>query len=194
MRAPACPAPLDLPVLLDYWLGDLDGDETARVEEHFLGCGACSERLDGLAALAGGVRSLGRQGRVRAVVTSAFLARLAAEGLAVREYRLAPGQRVECTVEPGDDLLASRLMADLRGAARVDLVACDAEGREAGRVTDIPVDPAAQEVVLLERIDQVRALPAHVLRVRLVAPEAGGERLLGEYTFVHSPARGAREG
>lgn len=189
MSAPACAAPLDPAVLLDYWLGDLAGPEAARVEEHFLGCAACSRRLGELVALGSRVRNLARRGGVRVAVTSAFLDRLVGEGLVVREYRLAPGQSVQCTVEPGDDLLASRLVADLRGASRVDLVACDAQGREAGRVTDIPVDPSAAEIVLLERIDHVRALPAHVLHVRLVAPEADGERVLGEYTFVHTPPR-----
>ncbi|HXG01944.1 MAG TPA: zf-HC2 domain-containing protein [Candidatus Binatia bacterium] len=189
MRATACAAPLDPAVLLDYWLGDLAAAEAARVEEHFLGCAACSRRLGELAALGDSVRDLARRGGVRVAVTSAFLGRLVEEGLAVREYRLTPGQSVRCTVEPGDDLLASRLVADFRGASRVDLVACDAEGREASRATDIPVDPSASEIVLLERIDHVRALPAHVLRVRLVAPEADGERVLGEYTFVHTPPR-----
>jgi hypothetical protein len=83
--------------------------------------------------------------------------------------------------------MAVRLTADLRGARRVDLVECDADGREEGRLEDISISASAQEVILLERIDVVRALPACVLRLRLVAPEADGERLLGEYTFVHTP-------
>jgi dihydrodipicolinate synthase/N-acetylneuraminate lyase len=45
--------------------------------------------------------SLANLGGVRAVVTTAFLQRLIDEGLSVREYRLAPGGSVECTVTPG---------------------------------------------------------------------------------------------
>jgi hypothetical protein len=188
VSASACADPLDFSVLIDYWLGDLAPDAEERVEEHILGCAACSERTGDLVALTGGVRSLANLGVVRAVVTSAFLERLIDEGLRVREYRLVPGGSVECTVTPGDDLLAARLTADLRGAQHIDLVKCDAEGREENRLRDIPVTASAQEVVLLERIDRIRALPAHVQRVKLVAPDADGERLLAEYTFVHTPS------
>lgn len=186
MSASACAEPLDLPVLLDYWLGDLAPAEEERVEEHLLGCAACSERMGDLVALTDGVRSLANLGVVRAVVTSAFLERLIDEGLRVREYRLVPGGSVECTVTPSDDLVAARLAADLRGAQHIDLVKCDAEGREENRLKDIPVSASAREVVLLERIDRLRALPAGVHRVRLVAPDADGERLLAEYTFIHT--------
>ncbi len=188
MSASACAEPLDLSVLIDYWLGDLAPDEEARVEEHLLGCAACSERTGDLVALTGGVRALANLGVVRAVVTSAFLERLIDEGLRVREYRLVPGGSVECTVRPSDDLVAARLAADLRGVHHIDLVKCDAEGREENRLKDIPVSASAQEVVLLERIDRLRALPARVQHVRLVALDADGERLLAEYTFVHTPS------
>jgi hypothetical protein len=184
---PACAEPLDSLVLVDYWLGDLAPGADERVEEHFLGCAACTERLSELVALAGGVRRQASLGVVRAVVTSAFLQRLVDDGLRVREYRLAPGGSVQCTVTASDDLLATRLAVDLRGAQPVDLVTCDADGREEQRWKDIPVSASAEEVVLLERIDRIRALPATVQRVKLVAPDAGGERLLGEYTFVHTP-------
>ena len=186
MSASACAEPLDLSALIDYWLGDLAPDAEERAEEHLLGCAACSERMGDLVALSGGVRSLANRGVVRAVVTSAFLERLIDEGLRVREYRLVPGGSVECTVMPSDDLVAARLTADLRGVQHIDLVKCDAEGREKNRLKDIPVSASAQEVVLLERIDRIRALPACVQRVRLVAPDADGERLLAEYTFVHT--------
>ena len=188
MSASACAEPLDLSILTDYWLGDLAPDAEERAEEHLLGCAACGARLRDLIALTGGVRSLANLGVVRVVVTSAFLERLIDEGLRVREYRLVPGGRVECTVTPSDDLVAARLAADLRGAQHIDLVKCDAEGREEDRLKDIPVSASAQEVVLLERIDRLRALPARVQRVRLVALDAGGERLLAEYTFVHTPS------
>jgi hypothetical protein len=174
--------------MIDYWLGDLAPDDEERVEEHLLGCAPCSERLRDLVALTQGVRTLAADGLIRAVVTSAFLESLVAEGLAVREYRLVPGGRVECTVTPADDLVAAHLRVDLRDVERVDLVRCDAEGREETRLDDIPINASTQEVVLLERMDRVRALPACVKRVKLVGHEATGERLLGEYTFVHTPS------
>ena len=188
MSAAACAEPLDLPVLLDYWLGELAPAADERVEEHLLACSTCGERMGDLVALAGGVRRLANLGIVRAVVTGTFLQRLVDDGLRVREYRLAPGGSVQCTVTTSDDLVAARLSADLGGAGAIDLVRCDADGREQDRLRDIPVSAAAHEVVLLERIDHLRALPAQVQRVRLVAAEVAGERLLGEYTFVHTPS------
>jgi len=185
---PVCAEPLDLLVLIDYWLNELPPSQEERVEEHLLGCAVCSESIDDFAALIGAVRSVGNRGLIRAVVTTGFLERLIDEGLRVREYRVAPGGRVQCTVTPSDDLVAARLTADLRGTPQVDLVKCDAEGREQQRLKDIPVGPSAQEIVFLERIDRVRALPACVQHLRLVATNAGGEQLVAEYTFIHTPS------
>ena len=36
-------------------------------------------------------------------------------------------------------------------------------------------------------VDMLRAMPASVERMRLIAVEPQGERLLGEYTFDHTP-------
>lgn len=188
MSPTACGAPLDPALLVDYWLGDLTPAAEGRLEEHVFGCASCSERLGDLVALTRGVRALAADGLVPAVVTSAFIESLVAEGFAVREYRLAPGGRVQCTVTPADDLVAAHLQVDLGPAERVDLVRCDADGREQNRLHDIPVDLTSREVVLLERIDRIRALPACVQRMKLVAHQAGSERLLGEYTFVHTPS------
>jgi hypothetical protein len=183
-----CAAPLDLSVLIDYWLGDLEPDQDERIAEHLLACASCNERLGDLVTLAGGVRRVASEGVVRAVVTSAFLRRLVDDGLRVREYRVVPGGSVECTVAPTDDLVVARLAVDLRDAERIDLVKCDAAGREQDRLKDIGVSASAREVVFLERIDHLRALSGGVQRVRLVAPDADGERVLAEYTFVHTPS------
>jgi hypothetical protein len=43
-------------------------------------------------------------------------------------------------------------------------------------------------VVLTSRIEQIRALPASTLRMRLLAVAPAGERLVGEYTFHHTPS------
>lgn len=188
MTGVTCAAPLELPVLLDYWLGDLAPDAQEAVEEHVLACAGCADELDELVAIGAGIRRLSQAGRIWAVVPAAFLERLVAEGLRVRQYRLAPGSSVQCTVTASDDLVAARLGADLRGVTRAHLVECDAEGREAHRVEDIPLMPSAEEIVIVERIDRLRALPATVQRVRLVTPEGAGERVLGEYTFVHTPS------
>lgn len=188
MNTSRCRTPLALSVLADYWLADLPSTDEDAVEQHLLACDECSRRLRGAVDLASGVGAVVRRGTLRVVVTDAFLDRLVRDGLRVREYRVAPGGRVACTVTADDDLVVGRLAAPLPSVGRVDLALCDAEGREQQRWQDIPVNSAGREVVFTAPIDVLRALPASVRRYRLIAVEAGGDRLLGEYTFEHSPS------
>lgn len=191
MSAPGCAAPLSLGLLSDYWLGEVPPREEAPIEEHLLGCEGCGRRLQWVIELAVATRGLSRQGLLRVVVNDAFLDRLAGEGLRLRQYRVRPGGSVACTVTPEDDVMVARLVAPFEPPARTDLVVCDAGGQEAFRLLDIVMDAARGEVVFLEPIDALRRLGVSTMRVRLVAVEAGGERVLGEYTFNHTPHAGA---
>ena len=84
-------------------------------------------------------------------------------------------------------MLLSYLQAPLEGVGRVDaIVSGDAEMR----LEDVPFDAASGLVILSPSIAQVRTMPAYRRVVRLVAVDAGGERLVGEYTFNHSPHPG----
>ena len=86
-----------------------------------------------------------------------------------------------------DDILIGRLAANLSGAKRVDLCICDERGVEQLRMPDIPVHSGAGSVAYQESITFAKAMPTHKMIARLVAfDEAGGERLLGEYTFNHT--------
>ena len=53
-------------------------------------------------------------------------------GLRLREYRLAPGASVNCTIRADDDFVVSALPAPLAGVRRVDLVRIDEPGAPAG--------------------------------------------------------------
>jgi hypothetical protein len=182
-----CSNPIDAAVLADYWLAALADPEEEAVEEHLLGCDQCGERLREVIALAEGVRNLAREGCLRMVVSDAFLKRAAEEGLRIREYAPPPGGGVQCTVTAEDDLLVGRLAANLSGAKRVDLCLCDERGVEQFRLPDIPVHPGASSVNLQESITFAKAAPSNKMIARLVSfDEAGGERLLGEYTFNHT--------
>ncbi len=187
MNAPRCTAPCSLGVLSDYWLGELAAEVEAPLEEHLLGCDACSRRLAGVVELAAATRALARRGLLRVVVSDEHLARLAGAGLRLREYRVARGGSVACTITPEDDLVVARLAAPFATPERLDLVFCDATGHEEHRLPDVAVDPARRELLFTEPVDQLRALGVATLRVRLVSVEGGGERMLGEYTFNHSP-------
>lgn len=186
MNAP-CRSPLDWPTLLAYWLGELDPDTEARIEEHYLGCAHCSGQLQELSALAEGVRAVARSSGVNAVVNEPFVRRLAERGLNVREYRVPQNGSVNCTVAPADDFVVARLEAPLAGVTRLDLVHVGIDGKTQLRLEDIPFVAESGGVVVSTRIDTLRALPATTLRMRLLAVDGNDERTLGDYTFHHTP-------
>lgn len=189
----------DFATLIDYWLGELDEPREAAIEEHYLGCAACSARLAEVESLAGGTRRAFAGGGVGAVFTPAFIDQLRSRGVRLREYRVSRNGSVNCSVGPEDQLLLSRLQVPLEGVERIDLLVTavtpadlKVTPAQAGapfeiRLEDIPFDAASGEVVVAPSIAHVRTLPAHRQVIRLVAVGAEGERLLGEYTFNHSP-------
>ena len=121
------------------------------------------------------------------VVSESFLQRAAEEGLRVREYAPPRSGSVECTVTAEDDFLIGRLTVNLSDAKRVDLCICDGRGVEQLRLPDIPVHSGASNVIYQESITFAKAAPTNKMIARLVSfDEAGGERLLGEYTFNHT--------
>jgi len=182
-----CSNPIDAAVLADYWLAALASPEEEAVEEHLFGCDRCGARLREMIALAEGIQDLARQGSLRIVVSEGFVQRAAAQGLRVRQYAPAPGGSVECTVTAADDILIARLAANLSGAKRVDLCICDERGVEQRRLPDIPVHSGATGVLYQESMTFAKAAPTSTMIVRLVGfDEAGGESVLGEYTFHHT--------
>jgi len=188
MNESRCASPIDAAVLADYWLAALSPAEEESVEEHLLGCDECGSRLRELIALGEGIRTLARRGVLRVIISESFLKCAAREGLRVRQYAPPAGGSVNCTVTPEDDLLIGRLAVDLTSAGRVDLCLCDAAGTEQRRLRDVPVNAAQREVIFNEPIELARAAPANVLVVKLVAVEEPGERVLGQYTFNHTPS------
>ncbi len=193
MNAPRCASPIPLEALLDYWLGDGPPAHEVAIEEHLFSCEQCSGLLGWLIDVAHGTRDLAREGLLRVMVGEAFLDHLGDGGLVLRQYRVAPGGSVACTVTPHDDVMVARLVAPFDPPDRADLVVCDAQGEERMRLPDIAIDPARGEVVFTEPIDALRALGVSTTRMRLVAVEKDGERLLGEYTFHHTPHSGERD-
>lgn len=175
-------------LLLDYWLRETSPAATDAVEEHLMACDTCGETLDELLALAEGVRAATRAGDVWTVASGSLADRFVQEGLRVREYRLPHNGSVHCTVAPEDEMLVTRLVAPLQGVRRLDIATeTSLAPGEWQHAQDVPFDAASGEVVWLARIAQVRALPEHTVRVRLLAVEDGGTRELGTYVFRHRP-------
>jgi len=172
----------ELATLVDYWFGDLPPEREAAFEEHLFGCAECTGKLQELVALGAAVRNAWRAGAVRAVISPALYEAMKKEGLRLREYPVLPGGSVNCTIAASDDFVVSRLSAPLAGVRRLDLVT-DAE-----RFEDVPFDAAAGEVLMCPAPAPLKRRGAFTRRVRLVAVEDAGERLLGEYTFEHAPS------
>lgn len=182
-----CSNPIDAAVLADYWIAALPRTEEEAVEEHLFNCDGCGARLQEVIALAEGIRNLAREGSLRMVVSDSFLKRVTEEGLRVREYAPPAGGDIHCTVTAEDDFLVARLAANLTEVKRVDLCICDEHGIEQLRLPDIPVESGASNVVYQESMTFAKAMPSSKMIARLVTfDEAGGERLLGEYTFNHT--------
>ncbi len=183
-----CEQPLDLPTLVDYWFGDLPAAGAERVEEHLFECDDCGDRLRALVDLGVGVRRLAREAAVQMIVTPSFLETASREGLRIREYVVTPGERVDCTVTAQDDLLVGRMHADFTGVSRLD-VRAQAGGHPEVWIEDVPVSPSARELIVVQAMPRARAMGRTVLRYRLVAREGRRERVLGDYTFDHTPTR-----
>ena len=172
----------ELATLVDYWFGDLPPDKEGAFEEHLFGCAECTEKLEELVALGAAVRNAWRAGAVRAVISHALFDAMKKEGLRLREYPVVPGGSVDCTIAASDDFVVSRLSAPLAGARRVALVT------DAGRFEDVPFDADTGEVLVCPSPARLKTLGAFITRMRLLAVEEAGERLLGEYTFEHAPS------
>ena len=137
-----CSSPLTDAQVLAWWSGELAAPDARVVERHLLSCGSCSARAELAGALAEGIRGLVREGRLPVVVDPIVLERLRGEGRRIREYRVAPGGSVQCTVAPEDDVVLSRLAVDLESVTRVDLVRRSGDGPEQ-RLADLPFDAAS---------------------------------------------------
>ena len=179
-----CAHPFELGALTEYWLGELDPSAETQVDEHLLGCDACGARLDEVITLSSGIREAFERGTVHAFVTEAFVQDLARRGIGLREYNVPRNGSVNCMLRPEDRLLVARLEAPLEGVSRIDAVL--GGDVPAHTFRDIPFDPHAGAVVLTPKIAAIRALPSHRAVVRLVAVEGDVERLIGEYTFIHT--------
>jgi hypothetical protein len=174
--------------LLAWWLDELDEEEAHEVEAHLFECDDCGARLRELLRLGEAVRRTLITGHVAGAVSGRFIERLREDGLHIREYRLAPGGSVACTVAPDDDLVVSYLEAPLEGVRQLDAVFDDHTGTH--RATHIPFDAAANQVAFIAPTALLKTWGVAQQRVRLLTVAHGAERVIGEYTFDHSPWAG----
>jgi len=184
----SCANPIDPTILADYWLAELSENQDRAVEEHLFSCGDCSQQLQSMVQLGQGIRTLAEQGNLPLIVTQGFLDRLTGQGFRTREYSVPAGGRVECTVTSQDDFLIGRMAANLRDVERLDLAMCEPSGEERRRLRDIPFRADSAEVILNYPVGPARQSGPDLVVMKLLAVSEKSERLLGEYTFNHTPS------
>jgi hypothetical protein len=171
--------------LLAWWLDELPEAEANELEEHLFACDECAARLERLSGLRRSVKQALLDARFATTVSPGFLRQIKDSGLRIREYRVPAGGSVACTIAPEDDLVVSRLEAPLAGVRQLDLIFDD--GGTQHRAAHIPFDATSGEVAVIPPVAIIRGWKAATQRMRLVAVNLGAERVIGEYTFNHSP-------
>jgi len=180
-----CPTPVPFETLVAYWLDDGSVEELGGVEEHVFHCDECAQGLEIVAALGEAIRRLGQDGRLPGGLAPSILECLERDGRVIRRYRAGAGEHIHCTAGADDDLVVLELSADLADVGRVDLVHLGADGTVIRRVPRMPVI-RGREVVWASSGDLIRSLPTAVMTVRLLAVDADGDRVVGEYTLHHT--------
>jgi hypothetical protein len=183
-----CKDPIGFETLVAYWLGEVPENREVTLEEHLLGCADCTRQLEGIAALASGVRAAVRDGKISMVVSAPFVEAMKHAGLHLREYRLDPGGSVNCTIRADDDAVISRLRAPLAGVERLDVVQIRSGGEPDTRLADVPFDAEAGEVLVIPPAAWLKTMPAFTMQMRLLAVSEAGEKRIADYTFNHSPS------
>ena len=183
-----CSAPIGFAAVVDYWAGDLSPAEEDRIDEHVFTCAACARELAAAEALARGIATMAREGRLHTVLSDAILNRLSADGVRIRMFTLEGSGIVPCAVWADDDLIVSRIRADFSGVDSVSIVTRQASGEEIRRVSDIAVRPGQREILNAFSAAQLRSLPATQVHVTVTAQVGTGDRTIAEYTLEHAGA------
>jgi Putative zinc-finger len=183
-----CPAPIAFADVVDYWAGDLTRVEEDRIEDHVFTCANCARALAAAEGLARGIAAVAREGRLDSVVTDSILNRLAADGARVRTYTLEEGGVVHCAVWADDDVVVTRIRADLAEVESVSIVTRQASGDEISRLSDVAVRPGQREILNAFSAARLRTLPPTRVLVSVTAHSGGGERTIAEYTLEHAGA------
>ena len=174
----SCKAPISWEELVSYWAGDLTPSEVDRLDEHLLGCAACSAESARVAAVAQALRTF-----VPPVVTREALGYLRAQGLRIEEDQFLPGQRKGVLFRADVDLMILRLAGlDLSQATQVRLtVRAESTGQVLTEEQSVPFD---SDGVLVACQRHFVSAPHDILfEVRAVS--ASGAEQSGIYTVPH---------
>lgn len=113
--------PIPFETLVAYWCHDLPAAEADAVEEHVMGCAACTKASESVAAITLKLRAL-----VPPIVTLERVAKLREGGTRIVENTMAPGERKAVTFRSDVDILLHRLGGlDLSAAEHVTVTVLD---------------------------------------------------------------------
>jgi hypothetical protein len=140
-----CSAPIAWEDLVAYWAGDLDAEQTDRIDEHLMGCEVCSASSGRVASVTEAVRAM-----VPLFLSQARVTALRARGLKVVENPVVAEERKPALFPLGVDVLLHRLGGlDL---ARAQSVAIKVSNEDTGEVLledpQIPFDAGTGEILV----------------------------------------------
>jgi hypothetical protein len=176
--------PLALGDLLEYWLGEADSPPSQAVEAHVFECDECAAALDDVVRLGRDLIALVRDGRVSARATTGLANRFSRDRLNVRQYSVQPGEVVQCTVTPEDELLLARLILPEATPARLDL-SFRLYGAEVQHIADVTIDRRAGEVMSFLPARPRQGDASGRAEYALLDPDAAG-RVIATYTLEHT--------
>jgi Putative zinc-finger len=191
MTTAACAESPALSELVDYAIGELPDDRQAAFEEHVFACESCSRRLESVFALGRAIAESVTQSATPVAVSGSTVAALGARGRRIREYRIAAGDTVACTIAPEDDWVAVQLegIPDGVDAVRMDVQVLDRSlsVSAARQMDDLPVDAASRAAIFIVPGPVVRAYPRSQWVMTLHARQGDDPVVIGPFTMEHTP-------
>ena len=181
----ACAMPIGDDTMVDYWSGGLPVQQADALEEHVFHCGDCAARLESIAAMAGGITSLARQGRISGIISCGLLNRLQRDGVRVRVYSLSPGDVVPCAVFADDDLVVTSLRGNFAGIDAVTISVIGSAPLSNTILEDVPVAAAEGELLWAAAGSLIRQMPTSRVTLVVTAGRANGPTL-SEYVLDHT--------
>ena len=180
-----CATPIADETMADYWAGGLAVQQADAIEEHIFSCAACATRLEAVAAMAGSIASLARQGRISGIISRGTLNRLQRDGVRVRVYSLSPGDVVPCAVFADDDLVVTSLRGNFTGVDAVTLSVTGSAPLSGVVLEDVPVTAAEGEILWAAPGSLIRQMPTSRVTLTLTAGRANGPKI-SEYVLDHT--------
>jgi hypothetical protein len=175
----SCISPLTWEELVAYWAADLAPADQDRVDEHLLGCEACTTEAARVFAVVQALREV-----IPPVVTRSMLESLRGRGLVVEENTFAPGQRREALFASGVDLLVHRLAGfDLSDTERVRVtLRVENSDQVLAEIPNAPFD--TEEGILIACQRHYSNMPPDVVFEVSALDPSGAERS-ASYTILH---------